>query len=275
MTSNIKAEIVEDSVSPVGVRITTLKLEYPRFIHSEFMTHRAFSRNASSSRAIPAAKMIEQVRTRPATPIHWGKNQPGMQAEVELDEVEKLDAIALWYEAAEGCANIAERMNDMGIHKQIVNRILEPFQIMKTVVTATDWDNFFSLRCHKDAQPEIQALADKIRIARELADPIDLEYGEWHLPFVSRAEREEFHHSPNTLLEISTARCARVSYLTHEGKVPDVVKDVELYERLVGNDPRHASPCEHQATPLKDKDEYSRNFRGWLQHRELVEAFEK
>lgn len=271
----IRAEIVEDSVSPVGVRITTLKLEYPRFIHSEFMTHRAFSRNASSSRAIPVPKMIEQVRTRPAMPVHWGKNQPGMQAEVELDEMEKLDAVALWYEAADGCANIAERMNDMGIHKQIVNRILEPFQIMKTVVTATDWDNFFHLRCHKDAQPEIQALANEIYKAREIGDPQDLEYGDWHLPFVSLEEKWELKNSPNTLLEISTARCARVSYLTHEGKRPEIEKDIALYDRLVGSDPRHASPCEHQATPLKDPNEYSRNFRGWLQHRELVEAFEK
>ncbi len=271
----IRADIVEDSISPKGVRITTLKLQYPRFIHSEFMTHRAFSRNASSSRAIPVSKMLQQVKDNPAMPIHWGKNQPGMQAKEELDETEKLEAFGLWKEAAEAAADIASKLNNIGAHKQIVNRLLEPFQWMKTIVTATEWDNFFDLRCHKDAQPEIQDLAIKIRKTMEYGDPVHLEYGDWHLPFVTLEEREVFFNSPNTLLEISTARCARVSYLTHEGVKPEIEKDVLLYERLVGSVPRHASPCEHQATPLKDPNQYSRNFRGWLQHRELVEAFEK
>ena len=267
----ILATIVEDSISPVDVRIVTLKLEYPRFIHSEFMTHRAFSRNASSSRAIPVAKMIEQVLTNPATPIYWGKNQPGMQAAEELSPENILYAKEIWKEAAELMASLADRFNALGAHKQIVNRLLEPFQVMKTIVTATEWDNFFELRCHKDAQPEIQKLACEIR--RAMSTPRYVEYGEWHLPFVSEEERRSHTYSPNTLLEVSTARCARVSYLTHEGTIPEIEKDIKLYERLVGNSPRHASPCEHQATPLKDKDSYSRNFRGWLQHRELVEAF--
>ena len=269
----IKAEIVEQSIARTGIVISTLKLEYPRFIHSEFMTHRAFSRNASSSRAIPVHKMIDQVRNRPAMPIHWGRNQPGMQAEKELGDFDIIQAKELWREAAFNAALIAEKLNDLGLHKQIANRILEPFQLMKTVVTATDWDNFYALRCHPDAQPEIQDLARKIRHAIQHHEPRLVEYGDWHLPFVLQEERNKFETEPNTLLEISTARCARVSYLTHEGQVPSVEKDVELYERLISNEPRHASPCEHQATPLKDPKEYSRNFRGWLQHRELVEAF--
>jgi len=269
----IKAEIVEDSISKKGVRITTFKLEYPRFIHSELMTHRAFSRNASSSRAIPVNKMIEQVKTNPAMPIHWGKNQPGMQAHEELNEADIIEAKDLWRKAALNATLVAECLSDLGAHKQIVNRLLEPFQIMKTIITATDWDNFFDLRCHKDAQPEIHDLAIKIRKAMHRNEPVEVDYGDWHLPFVSEEERVQLRNSCNTLLEISTARCARVSYLTHEGQTPSIEKDVLLYERLIGNDPRHASPCEHQATPLKDPKEYSRNFRGWLQHRELVEAF--
>lgn len=269
----IKAEIVEDSISPKGARITTLKLEYPRFIHSEFMTHRAFSRNASSSRAIPVSKMIAQVKETPAMPIHWGKNQPGMQAKEELNLVDILTAKTIWIEAAAKASESARALNEMGAHKQIVNRLLEPFQIMKTVVTATDWDNFFELRCHPDAQPEIQDLANKIRKAMKYNTPREIYYGDWHLPFVNEDERIKLTHSPNTLLEVSTARCARVSYLTHEGQIPSIEKDIALYERLVGSVPRHASPCEHQATPLKDPKEYSRNFKGWLQHRELVEAY--
>ena len=194
----IEAKIIADSISTAGKRITTMQLCYPRFIHSEFMTHRMFSRNAMSSRAVPVAKMIEQVRSNPAMPIHWGTNQPGMQASAVLSN--EMDARlgtsprqyvkTLWEHVAEDAANIAERMAQLGAHKQIVNRILEPFQWMHTVVTATEWDNFFELRCHPDAQPEINALACAMRDAMQASTPTErLEY-EWHLPYVSDDERE-------------------------------------------------------------------------------------
>jgi thymidylate synthase ThyX len=268
----ITAKVVEDSIAENGVRLTTMQLTYPRFIHAEFMTHRVFSRNASSSRAIPVAKMIEQVRTNPAMPIHWGKNQPGMQANEELQGEERLQAIRQWKLAAERAADSANIMNMIGAHKQVANRILEPFQYMHVIVTATEWENFFELRAHPDAQPEIHALALVMRTAKEQSAPRYLHDGQWHLPYVKLVERARYHGDTDLLLKLSGARCARVSYLTHDGQEPEVEKDVALYERLVGSRPLHASPIEHQATPMESAHHWSGNLRGWMQHRKILES---
>lgn len=268
----ITAKVIEDSLSPIDIRLTTLQLQYPRFIHAEFMTHRVFSRNASSSRAIPVAKVIEQVRNDPAMPIHWGKNQPGMQANEELDHVGQGVAVALWRKAAEEAATVAKHMTELGLHKQVANRILEPFQYMHVIVTATQWDNFFELRAHPDAQPEIHALALEIRKAMTCSQPALLQPDEWHLPYVTMEERLRHHGDDELLCKLSAARCARVSYLTHDGQTPSMEKDLALYDRLVGSRPLHASPIEHQATPYLDANLWSGNFRGWLQNRQLIES---
>lgn len=285
--TQITAKVIEHSISSEGKELLTYQLAYPRFIHSEFLTHRVFSRNASSSRAIPVAKMIEQVRTNPAMPVHWGKNQPGMQAAVELTGNELDIAKSQWHRAAWQAANIAEEMSALGAHKQVVNRILEPFQIIHVIVTATEWDNFFELRAHPDAQPEIRVLAEVMLAARASSKPVlrisdaDFALG-WHLPYVTQQERAEHATSPFYLAKLSAARCARVSYLTHDGKQPDPAKDLELYERLVGSRPLHASPVEHQAYPDRlrmegDLDDgwvshdLHGNFVGWVQYRKLVE----
>lgn len=276
----ITAKVVADSVSRQGKRITTLQLRYPRFIHAEFMTHRAFSRNASSSRAIPVAKVIEDVMNDPAMPSHWGKNQPGMQAREEHNQLvivgydswnepsEKTREQA-WLRARDKAVEAAEMFSRAGYHKQIVNRLLEPFQHINVLVTATEWDNFFELRDHPDAQPEIMLLAKAMRWAMDESTPIVLSAMEWHLPFVFNWERVEL--PANLLLKLSTARCARVSYNNHDGSAPNVEKDLDLYEKLIVAEPLHASPCEHQAKPATHADIQSRNFRGWIQHREYVE----
>lgn len=267
----ISAKIVADSVSQLGKRITTLQLCYPRFIHSELMTHRALSRNAMSSRAVPVAKMIEQVRHNPAMPVHWGKNQPGMQAREELSGEALKIAQTIWIDAAQEAAKRAESMSQFGAHKQIVNRLLEPFQWMHTLVTATEWDNFFQLRLHPDAQPEFQALAREMHLARVNSDPLPLSEGEWHLPYVTKQEESGLSSAGLDARRISAARCARVSYLNHDGTDPDPAKDLELFDRLAAGDPIHASPLEHQALPLINSSQRSRNFVGWLQFRELYE----
>lgn len=265
------ANIVADSIYGTK-RIVTIEAQYPRFIHGEVMTHRVFSRNAMSSRAIPVAKMIEQVRSNPAMPIHWGANQAGMQAHAELADA--TEAIQSWKRAARQAADIAEHLAAIGLHKQVANRILEPFQWMRTLITSTEWDNFFELRCHPDAQPEFQHLAHMMRAAIESSTPVarlpvEGAPDSWHLPYVRDAERRLFR--TDVLLKLSTARCARVSYLTHDGANPDVDQDLALYERLVGSTPIHASPCEHQAFPAKFSTDTSRNFRGWVQHRALID----
>lgn len=272
----ISAKVIADSVSPDGVRITTLELEYPRFIHAEFMTHRVFSRNAASSRAIPVAKVIEQVRNNPAMPIHWGKNQPGMQANGQL-EGRALDwAQNAWLEAARKAANVAEYMNEIGLHKQVANRILEPFQLIKVVVTATEWANFFKLRCHPDAQPEIRDLAEKIRKAMDTSVPFGLKYGEWHLPYVKTARNSSggIVYADGLPLEdviqISASCCAQVSYRKLDDSL-EKAKDV--YARLVDSEPMHASPFEHQASPLmlESHRPLCGNFVGWVQNRKFLE----
>src|SRR5574343_695621 len=124
---NISAIIVADSIGTNEKRITTMQLKFHRFILPEFNTHRMFSRNASSSRAIPTAKLIKQTRSNPVMPVFWGKNQAGMQAREEMGLNAKLNAIEEWQNAAINAADSAEYMTKIGCHKQIVNRILEPF----------------------------------------------------------------------------------------------------------------------------------------------------
>lgn len=273
----IQAKVIEDSIAAHGKRLTTLQLVYPRFIHAEFLTHRVFSRNASSSRAIPIAKMIEQVLNSPAMPVHWGKNQPGMQAKEQVSDETATTAAANWVRAAHDAAQRAYVLMDLGVHKQVVNRLLEPFQHIHVVVTATEWDNFMELRAHEDAQPEIHALASLIGVAMESSTPVyrkrqRLDAANWHLPYVSNEERYVHRESPELLAKLSTARCARVSYLTHDGANPSIEKDLELFDRLVGARPLHASPTEHQAYPLPLGTQSSKNFFGWRQHRELIES---
>lgn len=291
----IQAKIIADSISEAGKRLTTLQLVYPRFIHSELMTHRVFSRNASSSRAIPVKKMLEMVINEPAMPIHWGKNQPGMQAKAELEQPHKIRVQALWREAAHAAAAIAEKMEAEGAHKQIVNRILEPFQHISVVLTATEFDNWFELRAHEDAQPEIHELALQMRLAMGESVPHLLKPGEWHLPYITGADMTaiqanvgaSFNTSAALTLaaKVSAARCCRVSYLTHDGRKSSIEEDLALCDRLAGARPIHASPFEHQATPdYMEENQFDAsindwsnkhlhgNLVGWVQHRKLLEA---
>jgi hypothetical protein len=289
----IRAEVIADSISPAGKRLTTMQLRYPRFVHAEFMTHRVFSRNASSSRAIPVRKLIEDLRREPAMPVFWGSNRPGMQAGDELIGDDLGQVKACWSFAMEECIHQAEMMVDRGLHKQIANRVLEPWAHIN--VTATEWDNFYALRCHPDAQPEMRALAEAMRDVMQASTPELLEIGRWHLPYVPLSELEEMFDGwhmrqpkdkydlvTKVGIKMSVARCARVSYLTHEGKPPNQDEDQKLYERLVGSVPLHASPAEHQATP----DDYGKfgseiphwrrpdlhgNFVGWSQFRKQLE----
>ena len=283
----ITAKIIADSISTKGVRITTMELNYPRFIHSEFMTHRQFSRNASSSRAIPVEKMLRQVQETPALPIHWGRNQPGMQAREEIDDYSKKYAVIEWKSAANKVVRSVKWLSLMGIHKQVANRLLEPFQHIKVIVTATEWDNFFKLRLHKDAQPEIAQLALRMKEAMEESTPKLLKHGEWHLPYVDFPGPRGKELSLEKAIKCSVARCARVSYLNHDNSNPSIEKDIDLYNKLL--EAEHMSPFEHQATPMdfakdtyelawekgvthKDRKDnfWSGNFRGFLQYRQLL-----
>ena len=292
----ITARIVADSVNEEGVRLTTFELDYHRYIHGELMTHRMFSRNAMSSRAVPISKMINQVRDNPATPIHWGKNQAGMQAKEELSGLALIAAQYGWQQAALTAGNLADDLSNGGAHKQIVNRILEPFQMMKTVVTATEFNNFCCLRDHSDAQPEIQELAKCMIKAFKLSKPELLKVGEWHTPYVEhfRASTGDAQLeyivgglgvTKEEALKVSSSCCAQVSYRVLDDSLE---KALMIYDKLIESKPTHASPTEHQGTPISvddcfpdacdegithidtKGDMWSGNFKGWVQYRQLI-----
>lgn len=276
----ISAVVLADSISPEGVRLTTTELVYPRMILAELNTHRVFSKNSASSRAIPTQRMIKMIREHPAVPASWRMNQPGMQGYELAPEETLLAAQAIWLEAMEDAIRHAERMDALGIHKQNVNRLTEPFAHMKTVMTGVYWNNFYGLRDHHMADPTIEALAKAIREARDASTPRRLVNGEWHLPYVSL--QEQAIHGINLCRKISAARCARTSYNNMDGKVSTAESDIALHDRLLVDQPIHASPAEHQATPdtfirngLGTAGRWERpklhgNLAGWIQYRKLL-----
>lgn len=314
---SISVNIIQRSkCSRTGKEIVTFELVYQRFIHGEFMTHRMFSRNGASSRAIPISKVVEMVRDNPATPVHWGKNQPGMQAQEELSGFE-LEAVKhLWTDAALAAAEFSEGMASMGAHKQVANRITEPFQWMKVVLTYTEGNNWYWLRDHQDADPTIHELARKMWEALEAHPAFVIRPGEWHVPYVNRMrigdelkyfteiylgdnEFETQYLTVEEALAVSSSCSAQVSYRTLDMSLS---KAEMIYGRLVDSEPVHASPFEHQATPIPPEREWktfsdplasmrepdivlwpkgvthvdvngkywSGNFQGFIQHRQLI-----
>jgi thymidylate synthase ThyX len=261
---SFECRVEADSISPDGVRLITFVVTFPRFILAEVNTHRMLSRNSASSRAIPVEKRIAAVKVDPFVPSAFGANQKGMQAGELLEDQEA--ARAVWLNEAARAVCGAGALAQLGVHKQLANRLLEPFSWHTAVISATDWANFFALRCHPDAQPEFQTIAGMMREAFIASRPELLRRGEWHLPFTTEAERRE--HSFDWR-KISAGRCCRVSYLTHDGK-RDPFADLNLAERLIAATPKHASPFEHQATPMTPADVQRGNFRGWRQFRHEI-----
>lgn len=260
-----EAKIIADSISPQGIRLTTMQVTFHRFVLAEFNTHRVFSRNSASSRAIPIQKQIENLvsfnedegvlETNIAYPVEFGTNKPGMQAGEPLSGTELDYAMGHWFDATtESIYNIANLVN-LNVHKQVANRLLEPFMWHTVIVTSVDYENFFKQRCSPLAQPEIRVAAEMMEKVYRESKPVYIDYNNWHLPYLSVDEILQLIDSqPNGIelaMKISAARCARVSYLTQEG-TRDFDKDLELYERLVTADPPHWSPLEHVATPYTE-----------------------
>jgi hypothetical protein len=270
----ISATKILHSVTSTAVDIKTVLARYPRFIHAELMTHRVFSRNASSSRAIPVLRLLRDILRDPAMPIHWGKNQPGMQANEELGPVAKFLMRTLWLTGMYLMVAIAYLGHLLGVHKQVVNRLVEPWSHINVLITATEWENFFELRDHKDAQPEIKALAQAIKAAFADSVPDVLEYDDWHLPFITPDQKASRNAFTLDLIKMSVARCARTSYLTHDGTAPWPDRDIKLYDKLVGSRPLHASPAEHQVRSVyfvNDNDLGGNLGPGVVQYRKILE----
>jgi thymidylate synthase ThyX len=231
------------------------------------MTHRVFSRNASSSRAIPIAKQIDMVESQPVMPVEWGQNKPGMQAGEPLSRAAQTEAEGEWELAMRDAVKHARKLKDLGVHKQIVNRLLEPFAYIKVIVTATEWQNFFDLRISPLAQPEIKKVAECILMAMSNSSPIirDPLVNPLHAPYITVSELRAM--DVHSAMMVSAARCARVSYLNHDGMDPNIDKDLALAKRLL--DDKHASCFEHQALANLSR-KFVRNFRGWTQHRDIL-----
>ena len=285
------AKMLADSISSEGIRLTTMQLTYPRSVHAELMTHRVFSRNSASSRAIPVEKLMDQIINDPYIPVYWGKNQPGMQARIEMSEMERVASKDAWIGAREDMLYRVEQMVKLGLHKQEANRLLEPWMWITVIVSATEWQNFFNLRQDWSipadgnqsereminpafpAHPSIQVIAYMARCLYMGHKPDELKVGEWHLPLVRGID--EHHVVPtygqSNAVKISIGRGARVSYLTHEGK-RDPLKDIELYDRLLADG--HMSPFEHVAEcgGPSEKDHWYGNFRQWRQYRKRIKG---
>lgn len=305
----LTAKIIARSYNPYTYKtITTWELEYLRPIHAELLTHRRFSRSSASSRAIPVPAMLANIRENPVDFVYWGKNQAGMQAKEELTGTDLEAAKHTWQQAMEMAVHQAEKMHNLGVHKQIVNRITEPYQHMKVVMTTTEINNWYWLRNHTDAQPEIHRLAEIMQAIDKSTDAAGLTAGMWHLPYVNVqyryagqlfefpvSEHDEQVYFDETgkqvtleqALMISASCCAQVSYRKSDGSLE---KAETIFRRLIESEPCHASPVEHQAmcfdptglsylpskwpdgiTHMDRKSQFwSGNFCGWIQHRQLI-----
>jgi thymidylate synthase ThyX len=275
-----ECKILADSISPDDVRLTTFEITFPRIVLAEFNTHRMFSRNSASSRAIPFPKMLERVKNDPFIPTAWPTEQKGMSGGEPLDDPAARAAVDQWKTARNRAVESAQMLAHQGVHKSLINRLLEPFMWHTVIVTATEWDNYFGLRTDENAQPEIRTIALMMEEQYKIAEPKFLRWDEWHLPLVT-PEHYEGAIDWDFWKKVSVGRCARVSYLTHDGK-RDYEADVTLHDRLKTNG--HLSPFEHVARPLGNppglasfgsmaediyspKQTWSGNFKGWHQYR--------
>lgn len=286
-----RAKMLCDSISPDGIRLSTMEVTFPRSILAEFNTHRMLSKNSASSRAIPVEKQLKKIAEKLFVPLYWGKNQKGMQATEELNDKQKKQAIAGWREACYHAIDLARYLMELGVHKQTVNRLLEPFMWHTVIVSATEWKNFFALRRHKDTQPEFRKIAIMMEESLRSNEPIELDYKDWHLPLIQYDEKIQLDISSNIVnvdaieiwKKVAVGRCARVSYLTHDGK-RDLEADIKLCDDLCANG--HMSPFEHVARPMTQKElqiyakwdedgrkieePFAGNFRGWFQFRKSI-----
>ena len=299
----MKVEVIKKTKWQSCPEIVTIACEYPRFIHGELMTHRLFSRNCASTRAVPFSAALKNLRENPADVVYWGKSMSGMQAREELSGWRLFAAKTLWIAAREACVLVARAFNAIGLHKQIANRILEPFQNISVLITSTEWDNFFALRTHESAQPEFQTLARMIEDEISSTPAVESKY---HIPFFSEFESHGGNDfisldssgglvvsTKEDALKISASICAQWSYRKFD---PSMEKANKIWSQLVESKPVHASPTEHQAWAMDDVEAgyveccnpdvwddgithidkrgrfWSGNFRGWVQHRQVIKG---
>lgn len=271
------ARVILDSIGPNGARLTTLEVTHPRMVHADFMTHRMFSRNASSSRAIPVDALLEKIERAPVMPVWWGKNQSGMQAASELEGDALEEAKRLWIEGRDYNVSLARRFKRIGLHKQLANRVVEPWMFITCVLTVTEIDNYFGLRIDAGAQPELDFPAKCARDALAASQPRELRSGEWHLPYVTGYDEAELRargFGDDRLRSVAVGRCAAVSYLKQDSSQEAVDDERRAMERLYPSG--HWSPFEHIAQAMTT-DEWriygAKLSRRWVEERVPVGNF--
>lgn len=277
------AEILCDSIAD-GVRLTSLAVTFPRIVLSEQNTHRVFSRNTASSRAIPVETRCSAIEENPFVPSAFGKNKKGMQADELLDAEANAQAEAIWREALADALKHARNLAKIGVHKQYANRLTEPFAWVTQIVTATSWDNYFNLRCHKAAQPEIKVAADLMRDAMAKSTPRKLHAGQWHLPLITADDINEAYSRVDDeaveplLAKISVARCAAVSYEKHAIK-KTFAEEISRHDSMLSMG--HMSPFEHQALVALGPSAFAVSSRlagnfapPWIQYRKTLRGEE-
>lgn len=271
----ISAEIIADSLNPQGCRLTTFILTFPRIVLAEYNTHRAFSRNSASSRAIPFKKMVEMAENDPFIPIGFQKDHKGMQGTEYFEGEEHDQCVKDWLSARDAAVNAAKSFKH-DVTKQLKNRILEAYMWHRVICTATDFENFFALRAHPDAEIHIGMLAEKMLMAYNESSPKQLKEGDWHIPFGDKFDEgrvlalaEKLGEKDVQFLKckIAVARVARISYENFEGK-DDYEADIKLCDKLFGSIPKHCSPSESVAQAT-NSTEYIGNFRGFKQLRKF------
>jgi thymidylate synthase ThyX len=285
----IEAKVIADSISPQGDRLTTFILTFPRIILAEFNTHRMFSRNSASSRAIPFEKMVKSVQENPFIPIAWQKDHKGMQGNEYVTSEEEIQRrIDIWLTSRDWAIKTAKYLYQEDVTKQLCNRLLEPFMWHTVIMTSgkEGLENFFDLRDHEAAEIHIQELARKMKEVYNQSKPKQLQAGEWHIPFGD----EWYSASSSFNLKVSTAKCARVSYTVvgEEGKEPNYDNDLKLHDRLLESG--HFSPFEHCAKAMSDTEYnnfvkgdtskakqgsdiygWCNNFKGFIPYRYLID----
>lgn len=291
-----ECRVERDSVTVYGERLITIVLTLPRIVLAELNTHRVFTRSSASSRAIPVARQIAKLKEDPFVPFYWGKNQKGMQANEELTPELQEQAQQVWLESRDSQVSYALRMMELGVHKQLTNRLLECFMYHEVIITATEWDNWDHLRREKDAAPEIQRAAVMMHECSDQSRPKVLDEGQWHLPFTT--DEEQSAVPLEELIQVSVGRSARVSYANHDG-VKDRADDLRLAARCRA---AHMAPWEHAARPMTARERgtfmsnrmlpvpmeptrslsgtmfwrtgmptyFLGNFNGWVQARKLI-----
>lgn len=267
-----EAQVLADSRNPDGARLTTVRVVFPRFLLAELNTHRTLSRNSQSSRAVPTERLIDQVAEDPFVP-EFTKRVKGMGFGEPLDPADAKAARRGWLDARDAALDAAAYLVGLDVDKSRVNRLLEPFLWHSAIVSATDWDNFFELRCPPSmevtndfpAQPEFQELAIEMKLALDQSTPRQVGWGDWHLPLVDGRSMRQEGWSRVEVATASAGRCARVSY----DRDRDSEDFGDSYERGVKlQKSKHFSPFEHQAAACSGGR--WGNFRGWKQFRKML-----